>query len=148
MKIPGSFAPPSIVTVNSAVPAFAGYTQKAIHNGADCTLLPVAIQSMAEFEQYFGLPETAGNIEIVLSKAAVAGTHIQVHFAAGKTSSPYNMYYALQLFFANGGQQCLIVSVGATAAGVIDAEQLKKGLDALQQESSVTLIVFPEAAQT
>ena len=57
------------------------------------------------------------------------------------------MYYALQMFFANGGGPCYIVSVGsykALGTALVETE-LAAGLDALKKEDEPTLIVFPEA---
>ena len=51
---PSSF-PPSIVGVDTAVPCFIGYTEKARdRDGRDLNLTPKRIESMAEFVQYFG----------------------------------------------------------------------------------------------
>ena len=57
------------------------------------------------------------------------------------------MYYALQLYFANGGGPCYIVSVGPYTAlpGTLVEADLIKGLAPLAKEDEPTLIVFPEA---
>jgi len=60
MKTPGVYIleknafPNSVVEVATAVPAFIGYTEKAVNSGLDLTLKPWRITSMAEFHQYFG----------------------------------------------------------------------------------------------
>jgi phage tail sheath protein FI len=46
--------PPSAVGVETAVPAFIGYTERAEVAGVPATLVPVRVASMMEFEQYFG----------------------------------------------------------------------------------------------
>jgi hypothetical protein len=46
--------PPSAVGVETAVPAFIGYTERAEIAGVPATYVPVRIASMMEFEQYFG----------------------------------------------------------------------------------------------
>jgi uncharacterized protein len=48
--------PPAIVGVETAVPAFIGYTQKAEQNGHSLLLQPVRIGSMAEYQGVFGNP--------------------------------------------------------------------------------------------
>ena len=53
------------------------------------------------------------------------------------------MYYALQLYFANGGGPCYVVSVAKYKA--LDEGELEKGLAAIGKEDEPTLIVFPEA---
>ena len=59
--------------------------------------------------------------------------------------SKHSMYYALQMFYNNGGGACYIVSTGGY--GDISLEQLQKGLDTLESEDEITLLVFPEATQ-
>ena len=46
--------PPSAVGVETAVPAFIGYTERAEIAGVPAAFVPVRIASMMEFEQYFG----------------------------------------------------------------------------------------------
>jgi phage tail sheath protein FI len=46
--------PPSAVGVETAVPAFIGYTERADIGGVPAAFVPVRIASMMEFEQYFG----------------------------------------------------------------------------------------------
>ena len=51
--------PPSVVGVQTAVPCFVGYTEKAEIDGKPVTLQPVPIASLAAFEQVFGGPYAA-----------------------------------------------------------------------------------------
>ena len=77
---PNSF-PPSIVGVETAVPCFIGFTQKARSaDGRDLTLTAKRIESMAEFAQFYGggysekyylLPTDAAGL-IAAQKAAAA----------------------------------------------------------------------------
>jgi phage tail sheath protein FI len=139
--------PPSVAQVETAIPAFIGYTEKAKKDNDELNMLPTRITSLVEYVQYFGLPEFEKDIEVTLTGDATVKTVIDVNFAAGKTPSNHIMYYALQMFFANGGGPCYIISVGSTAAaaGTIDKAKLKEGLDALKKEDEPTLILFPEA---
>ena len=139
--------PPSVAQVETAIPAFIGYTEKAKKDNDELNMLPTRITSLVEYVQYFGLPEFEKDIEVTLTGDATVKTVIDVNFAAGKTPGNHIMYYALQMFFANGGGPCYIISVGTTAAaaGTIDKAKLKEGLDALKKEDEPTLIIFPEA---
>jgi phage tail sheath protein FI len=139
--------PPSVAQVETAIPAFIGYTEKAKKDNDDLTMIPTRITSLVEYVQYYGLPEFEKDISIKLKGDASVKTVIEVNFATGKTPSNHIMYYGMQMFFANGGGPCYIVSVGATAAaaGTIDKAKLKEGLDALKKEDEPTLIIFPEA---
>lgn len=141
--------PPSIAAVETAIPAFIGYTETAMKGNEPITK-PFRITSLLEYEQFFGgaYPESdAFSIQItdqtdandkLLSRSAVA--------SFDQTSlSKYNMFYALQQYFNNGGGPCYIVSVGAYEEdGDIDPEELEAGLKLLEEVDEPTLIVFPE----
>jgi uncharacterized protein len=139
--------PPSVAQVETAIPAFIGYTEKAKRGNDDLTLKPTRITSMLEYTQYFGLPEFEKDIEVKLSVDASAKTVIEVGFETGKEPSKHVMYHAMQMFFANGGGPCYIVSVGDTksAAGTINKAKLEDGLNKIKEEDEPTLLVFPEA---
>lgn len=141
--------PPSIAAVETAIPAFIGYTEIAM-KGEDPITKPFRITSLLEYEQYFGGPNPesdAFTIQItdetdaddnLLSRGAV------VTFDRASVSR-YNMYYALQQYFNNGGGPCYIVSVGTYAEdGEIDPEELEDGLNLLEEVDEPTLIIFPE----
>jgi phage tail sheath protein FI len=140
--------PPSIAAVDTAIPAFIGYTEKAIESKADdLRLKPKRIGSIVEYERFFGFaqPEEKITVDITVdtktpSQKAIAGL-------PDADRSKHVMYYALQTFFANGGGPCYIVSVGAykSLGGALVETELSKGLDALKKEDEPTLIVFPEA---
>ena len=70
-KTPGVYVeeipkfPPSVAPVDTAIPAFIGYTEKAIDEVADDLLLkPKRIESLVEFEQYFGRPQLETEIAV------------------------------------------------------------------------------------
>ncbi|HRO45260.1 phage tail sheath C-terminal domain-containing protein [Agriterribacter sp.] len=135
--------PPSIASVETAIPAFIGYTQKAqLKEPADLINIPKRISSMLEYEQFFGgpLPETTITVTIDVTQPGRID-------AQGKviTPAPYLMYYSLQLFFINGGGPCYIVSVGDySGGGVIDQATLQGGLDEVEKINEVTLLLFPD----
>jgi len=57
----------------------------------------------------------------------------------------FNLYYNLRLFFANGGSNCYIVSVGNYSDEKLSKEKLIDGITALEEEQEPTLLVIPEA---
>jgi uncharacterized protein len=136
--------PASVVSVATAIPVFIGYTQQAqLHKPGDLHVVPQKVHSLLEYEQYFGLPFSEKGITVFLD--AAIPTNIEAT-ATIKKPSPYIMYYALQLFFANGGAACYIVSVGNYSVNsLIRAADLKKGLKAIESAEEVTLVVFPDA---
>ncbi|HWO25816.1 MAG TPA: phage tail sheath C-terminal domain-containing protein [Kofleriaceae bacterium] len=100
---------PPVVEVGTALPIFIGYTQIARRLVDDDLLQrPTKIASLSEYESMFGLP-SAEPIAVDLEHDG------QGHYrAAGFTAPrlPYLLYYAVRLYFANGGAQCYVVSAG------------------------------------
>ena len=148
-KTPGVYTeeiphlPPSIASVETAIPAFIGYTEKAqLKEDGDLKLKPKRITSMLEYEQYFGGAMAETGIEVTFN----LGTKVEVN---GKitNASKMLMYYSLQLFFANGGGPCYIVSVGnyASSGGVIVKADLDLGLAEVAKVNEVTLLLFPDS---
>jgi len=138
--------PLSIASVETAIPAFIGYTQKAHEQQpGDLLYAPKKISSLPEYEQYYGFPYNETGIQVLLNTTIQGNAQAT---AALKKPSPYMMYYALQLFFANGGGYCYIVSIGQYALKpAISAVRLKKGLNSIAIINEVTLILFPDAIQ-
>jgi len=158
-KTPGVYSeeiskfPPSIAPVETAIPAFIGYTEKADDVVADDLInKPKRITSLLEYQIYFGLPQKEQNIDVTVNETQDAsGNTTSIKAVATITEasrSKHIMYYALQLFFDNGGGPCYIVSAGKYKANVGDPlvmAELKAGLDALVNFDEPTLILFPEA---
>ena len=68
------------------------------------------------------------------------------------TLAKFNLYNGLRLFYANGGGTCYIVSVGTyyddgtpRAPVTVSYDRLKKGLDAIKEQSGPTMLVIPDA---
>ena len=139
-----SVLPPSVVTADTAVPAFIGYTDIAVDaDGKGLTNVPTRIRSMREYESLFGLAEkTAFNVTVDTASTPAS-------YTVDTPALKYQMYHSLQLFFANGGGDCYIVSVGSnggtTAAGAKTAAAIKAGIDKLKAEDGPTLIVPVDA---
>jgi uncharacterized protein len=141
-KTPGVYVkevttfPPSVAQVETAIPAFIGYTDLAIDKVAnDLRLVPKRITSLLEYETHFG---KAKKESIVLKDTVDKGLTLE------KPAVDFLMYYSMQMYFANGGGPCYIVSVGDYGSGV-DKEELKAGLDKVRNEDEPTLLVFPDA---
>ena len=65
--------PPSISSVETAIPSFVGYTEKAQWKQADDLLnVPWRIESLLEYEQYFGFPcPEAGSLSVIFSSSGL-----------------------------------------------------------------------------
>lgn len=143
--------PPSIAAVETAIPAFVGYTQMATKGVEDLNLVPTRITSLLDYETYFGGPEPEGaSITITIEETTDGNGKVLARNVRGSIAnpSPHIMYYALQAYFANGGGPAYIVSVGLTAdaAGIISDSDLSDGINTLNKEDEVTLFVVPEVA--
>jgi phage tail sheath protein FI len=131
-----STLPASIAPVSTAIPAFIGYTETGVVNK------PVRISSMIEFEQNFGKARNEAFTVGVTDTAA--GRAITVAFTS--TPSGYNLYYSMQMYFANGGGPCYVVSVGLfVAVPVFAVAAFQAGLTAIESEDEPTLLLFPDA---
>ncbi len=136
-----SVFPPSVAEVETAIPAFIGYTGNA-RKVADNDLhnRPTKIYNFAEYEQYFGGPETP-DIGIALTTAA-SGYNI----AVTPPTPTYLLHHAVKMFFDNGGGKCYIVSIGGYAATpALDLDDFSAGLAAVAMEDEPTLLVAPES---
>ena len=138
--------PPSVAEVETAIPAFIGYTEKAskILTG-DLHLKPTKIYNFAEYQLYFGMP-VAPTIAVAVTTNPVS------HVVTGSTVTPptvdYLLYYTVKMFFDNGGGKCYIVSCGLHADAVIIGTLttgLTGGLAAVALEDEPTLLVCPDA---
>ena len=144
--------PPSIAQVETAIPAFIGYTETATRDGEDLTNVPTRILSLLEYETYFGTAQPEENLTVTIDdttdgSGTVLTETISAAFGAGALVSQHTMYYAMQAYFSNGGGPCYIVSVGPFLANLGDPilpADLTAGLTAVRNEDEPTLIVFPE----
>jgi phage tail sheath protein FI len=136
--------PPSVAEVETAIPAFIGYTEKAKKIADnDLTLKPTKIYSFPEFEQYFGRPKDDA-IAVAAAKDATGA------YAATVTppTVTYLLYFAVKMYFDNGGGKCYIVSVGGYPnPAAVSLTDLTNGLSRVAQEDEPTLLVVPEAVK-
>ncbi|SIT19993.1 phage tail sheath family protein [Chryseobacterium gambrini] len=142
-KTPGVYVeeeakfPPSVAQVETAIPAFIGYTEKGTQNK------PTRISSMLEFEELFG-KAYAETFAVAFKDGAATAVQPKV--------SDFKMYYAMQMYFVNGGGPCYIVSVdkfeykenGVIKENKVSPAKLEAALDLLKKEDEPTLIVFPD----
>lgn len=161
LKTPGvyidevSLLPPSVVGVETGIPAFIGYTEKTTTLGGttdDLKNVPKKIFSFLEFEDLYGKPQAEDKglkvkiTDTLDAKSQVTNTVISAEFDEAERSK-HIMYYSIQLYFANGGGPCYIISVGvySTDGKTVSKNDLNAGLEALANEDEPTIIVIPEA---
>lgn len=148
-KTPGVYVeeistfPPSVAQVETAIPAFIGYTEKAFIDGIDYhdgtgIIKPIKISSLPDFEFLFGAAPDPTTIEVDLksdnsvNSANINGVNL--------------LYDTIRMFYINGGGACFIVSVGAhrPLATPVNKDKLIAGLNSLEKVDEPTLLVIPE----
>ena len=126
--------------VASTLPALIGYTEKACWRGKDLTLRPSRIASMLDYEQRFGGAARPAQLQVTLDNRN-RPTQVELQ-------PLYLLHAALQLFFANGGGPCYILSVGPYQhKGKKNLAQLSAGVEALRSSDEITLLLCPDAVQ-
>jgi uncharacterized protein len=159
-KTPGVYVeeistlPPSVAEVETAIPAFIGFTQKGILN------TPKRISSLKEYEDFFGGADPEKGISIILEQRDKDGEQLTnddlkdplvkkfdyLTDVLVKKHSNNVIYYALQLYYANGGGPCYIISAGTySESGAANLDTYTKAIDASSREDEPTLLVFPDA---
>ena len=152
--------PPSIVGVPTAVPAFIGYTQRADLSGRSVFLQPIKIGSMADFEAIFGgrfkpiydivqqhNPQNNNYDFSVEWESTSSPPDSRYFYLQQASTSQFNLYDSMRLFYANGGGHCYVVSVGTyDAAQQVKESDLLAGLNVIREQVGPTLLVIPDAS--
>lgn len=128
--------PPSVAEVSTAIPAFIGYTE--VSTATEEAAQVARISTFLDYQNLFGGPEKTAFETTVNSDNSVTVT------ISEGNAPKFLMYYALDLYFKNGGGPCYIISVG-TYNGSIDSAGFTKGLATLEKEDEPTIIAMPDA---
>lgn len=137
--------PPSVAEVKTAIPAFIGYTQKTTQKGKSLINESKRIKSMLQYIEIFGGAPDPDTIEVRLSdQNAVEEVSIEPR---------YFMYDNLRMFFANGGGDCYVISVGEYGDDIAlgdtatpdTASGLMTGLATVEKIDEPTILVLPDA---
>lgn len=143
-KVPGVYIvekdafPNSVVEVATAVPAFIGYTEQAANGNDSLVGVPWPIQSMADYERYFGGAPAASFDYAAGQKGAAA------YALTAGANSQFLLYYSLRIYFDNGGGPCYIVSTGLYTKPQRAADDFINVLDALTRQPEPTMLVAPD----
>ncbi|SHL39531.1 hypothetical protein SAMN05444266_103190 [Chitinophaga jiangningensis] len=145
-----SLLPPSVAQVETAIPAFIGYTALSEKDGQDLKNVPTRITSMLEYVQYFGGAYSFGTSDFSISLDETNG--FKVLSDSFKVTKLFNMYNSVRHYFDNGGGPCYIVSVGGYKDDVAAGDEatgtpgLRVGIKALEKYDEPTIIAIPDAA--
>lgn len=160
----------SVVSVATAVPAFVGYTPQALYDGKSYKNIPQKITSLADFEAIYCYPDPAKvkqySPQYYLSpqkKTPTSGDYIQIgdnyYTILPDPDTIYYLYNSIRLFYANGGGDAYVVSVGdygqPSGKAAVPGRQiinnnvkladLTAGLALLKIEQEPTMYICPEA---
>jgi phage tail sheath protein FI len=164
----------SVVPVATAVPAFIGYTPQAQYEGKSYANIPQKISSLSDFKAFFCYPDPP-------APASPAKQYSPEYYLVQQKSKPtnpdyliidgnyylivpdpntiYYLYNSVQMFYANGGGDAYIVSVGTYGAPSkspmtpgaqivnpnVQLSDLEDGLALLLNEQEPTMYICPEA---
>lgn len=128
--------PPSIAPVETAIPAFIGYTEIAIRNGESLVKKPTRIESLAEYESLFG-GAPSQDVTLVLDT--------DNKFVRSDAVAKLYLYDSLRMFYANGGGKCYIVSVASPYPNSVSSATIETAISLLEQEDEPTIIIAPDA---
>lgn len=132
-----SLFPPSVAEVETAIPAFIGYTEKVLKGGVeDVSLVPTRVTSLVEFESIFG-----GAPKVDVDKVELDLNNVVID---SQIKSTFYMYDSIRMFFNNGGGKCYIISIGSYEDNIKKAD-FEAGLEKLKKQDEPTLILFPDA---
>ncbi|MCA6362925.1 MAG: phage tail sheath family protein [Bacteroidetes bacterium] len=180
IKTPGVYInevsafPNAVVPVATAVPAFIGYTPQASYQGKSYYNVPVQINSFADFQAYFCLPDPAPPASptkqyspeyyLVQQKGQpTSGDYLLINGSyysiLPDPNTIYYLYNSVRMFYANGGGTAYIVAVGTygQASGKpmtlgaplvnpnVQLSDLQRGLSLLLNEPEPTMYICPEA---
>ena len=138
--------PPSVAQVETAIPAFIGYTELITFEGETLQNKPVRIASLSQYQEIYGgsypVPITALTLD---SDGKITGGLADLN-----TLLRFRLFQSLQLYFANGGGPCYIVAVNnyfsaPNTPRTVDSAELIAGINALSKEDEPTLIVIADA---
>lgn len=130
--------PQSVAEVSTAVPAFIGYTEKAVKNGKDITNKAIRVSTLLEFKEAFGGAQSASFKVSISDDDSVENIEVE--------APKHTLYHAIDLYFKNGGGDCYIISIGSHNDDH-DKESFLNGLEALSKEDEPTLIMLGEATK-
>jgi uncharacterized protein len=148
--------PTSVVRVETAVPVFIGYTEKS---DSAVNKTPIKVKSLMEFEALFGgEPDSLERGRMLTVQLNADSSVKEVRLAL-----KFYLYQSLRLFYANGGGDAYIFSIGTYDAPYVgfpvsgftsgnwatqdgaDVTDLNASFPVLEQADEPTLILVPDA---
>lgn len=140
----------AVVQVATAVPVFIGFTERAEINGRSFHMKPVHINSLSEFEIFYGkAPVPVFTVKPAEKGGGDLSLNGQMYTLQQSAHSKFYLYNSLKLFFDNGGADCYIISIGQYGKDAqlldITADAFKKAIDTLAGEEVPTMLLMPDS---
>lgn len=140
----------SISQTSTAVAVFIGYTAKASVNGKSFHMVPVVINSLSEYELYFGKqPNHVFSLTETDKRESDINIDGKSYNLVQNENSKFYLYYSLKLFFDNGGSRCYVISIGQYEEDPdeleISKDRFNEAIDKLKKEDEPTIIVMPDS---
>ena len=133
--------PKPIEAVNTSIPVFIGYTQKASNNKRSLLKKLYKISSLPEYEVSFGgNPYEHLKINKLSAIETVAIFLNNAYYKLSFSAPRFYLYNSIRLFFLNGGKACYVLSVG-NYQNKISAADLLSGILLLTNEEYSTIAV-------
>lgn len=137
--------PPSVVAVETAIPAFIGFTERIRYKGENLTNKAVKISSLLDYETIFGLAPSIGSFVVNIDAdgkviSAIADPN-------NGANARFRLANAINHYFRNRGGDCYIISIGDYSTLPVNSDIVNAhlaGLAALAKEDEPTLIVMPD----
>lgn len=139
--------PPAVSPLATACPVFVGYTERARDaQDEDLTGKLVRVDTLQAYEARFGGPQVQPVAVSVEHRTDADGNSlgIEVDWADRAPAPPaHSLHHGLQMYFANGGGECGVYSLGRYGAAA--REDFIAAFTALQPAEGPTLLAFADA---
>src|ERR1700682_3123901 len=97
----------SVLAVETAIPAFIGYTETATDAGGNnLRLVPTRIKSLLEYQAFFGGDFVPAAYQVVLDTTAGNAVGAVSPRNAGGTERRYRLFNTVRHYYAHGGGPC------------------------------------------
>lgn len=140
--------PSSAVAVETAIPVFIGYTEKAEWNGRSLQNKPTRITSFTEYTERFGGAFHAKFVLTKLKQETISVGGEQMIIEHNKNNIAY-MFNSIRMFYANGGGPAYILSIdtynGKSELEIKLDDFGDEVFEILKKEFEPTLVVIPDA---
>lgn len=137
--------PNQVSQVETAVPVFIGYTEKATTKASSVLNKPCKVSSFAEYELIYGsFPRAEFDWTQANNKDAFELNVGAQAYYMRQVSPRFQLYKSIKLFFQNGGVSCYIIAVG-NYQDSISSKQLIAGIQCLAKQHEPTLLAIPES---